>query len=100
MQDDAGLIAALSGAKPPSSMRAPPPPCASSSTARRPTAAATCAPSNLAALRRLAAEAGVGVRGRLYSDALSPPNGPAPTYEAMSRHNVELLVPAMRGDDS
>ncbi len=53
---------------------------------------------NHAAVRRLASEAGVRVRGRLYSDALSPPGGPAPTYEAIFRHNVGLLVPAMRGE--
>jgi zinc/manganese transport system substrate-binding protein len=53
---------------------------------------------NPATLRRIAAEAGVRVRGRLYADALSGPDGPAPTYEAMFRHNVGLLVPAMRGD--
>ncbi|MBY0329085.1 MAG: zinc ABC transporter substrate-binding protein [Acetobacteraceae bacterium] len=51
-----------------------------------------------ATLQRLAQEAGVRVRGRLYADALSPPNGPAPTFEAMVRHNVGLLVPAMRGE--
>jgi len=51
-----------------------------------------------AVLDRLAREAGVRVRGKLYSDALSPPDGPAPSYEAMFRHNVGLLVPAMRGD--
>ncbi|WP_135467738.1 metal ABC transporter solute-binding protein, Zn/Mn family [Crenalkalicoccus roseus] len=51
-----------------------------------------------AALERLAREAGVRVRGRLYADALSPPDGPAPTYEAMFRHNVGLMVPAMRGE--
>jgi zinc/manganese transport system substrate-binding protein len=51
-----------------------------------------------ATLERLAAEAGVRVRGRLYSDALSPPGGPAPTYEQMVRHNVALMVPAMRGE--
>ena len=51
---------------------------------------------NPATLRRVAAEAGVQVGGRLYADALSPPSGPAPTYEAMFRHNVGLLVPAMR----
>ncbi len=50
-----------------------------------------------ATLERLAREAGVTVRGRLYADALSEPAGPAPTYEAMFRHNVGLLVPAMRG---
>lgn len=50
-----------------------------------------------ATLRRVAAEAGVTVGGRLHADALSGPGGPAPTYEAMFRHNVGLMVPAMRG---
>jgi zinc/manganese transport system substrate-binding protein len=53
--------------------------------------------SNPATLRRVAAEAGVTVGGRLYADALSGPSGPAPSYEAMFRHNVGLMVPAMRG---
>ncbi len=48
--------------------------------------------------RRLAEEAGVRITGRLYADALSPPDGPASSYEAMFRHNVGLLVPAMRGN--
>ena len=52
---------------------------------------------NPATLRRLAEEAGVRINGRLYADALSPTDGPAPTYEAMMRHNVGLLVPAMLG---
>jgi zinc/manganese transport system substrate-binding protein len=52
---------------------------------------------NPALLERLAREAGVRVLGRLYADALSDAGGPAPTYEAMFRHNVSLLVPAMRG---
>ena len=52
---------------------------------------------NPATLQRLAQEAGVRVRGRLYADALSAPDGSAATYEAMFRHNVGLLVPAMRG---
>jgi zinc/manganese transport system substrate-binding protein len=55
---------------------------------------------NPAMIRRIAAEAGVQLGGRLYVDALSPPDGPAPTYEAMFRHNVGLLVPAMRGGAS
>lgn len=55
---------------------------------------------NPATLERLAREAGVRVGGRLFADALSSPDGPAPTYEAMLRHNVSLLVPAMRGDAS
>jgi zinc/manganese transport system substrate-binding protein len=53
---------------------------------------------NPATLRRLAAEAGVKVQGQLYADALSAAGGPAPSYVAMFRHNVGLLVPAMRGD--
>ena len=55
---------------------------------------------NPATLDRLAREAGVQVQGRLYADALSEPGGQAPTYEAMFRHNVALLVPAMRGDSA
>lgn len=50
---------------------------------------------NPATLRRLAEEAGVTVQGRLYADALSAPDGPAATYEAMMRHNVTLMVAAM-----
>jgi zinc/manganese transport system substrate-binding protein len=53
--------------------------------------------SNPATLRRIAAETGVAIGGRLYADSLSHPDGAAPTYEAMVRHNVGLLVPAMRG---
>ncbi|MGX9966849.1 metal ABC transporter solute-binding protein, Zn/Mn family [Roseomonas sp. F4] len=52
---------------------------------------------NPSTLTRLAEEAGVRVRGRLFADALSQPDGPAPTYEGMFRHNVGLLVQAMRG---
>jgi zinc/manganese transport system substrate-binding protein len=52
---------------------------------------------NPATLERLAREAGVRVSGRLYADALSTGDGPAPNYEAMIRHNVTLLVRAMRG---
>lgn len=52
---------------------------------------------NPATLQRMAREAGVSVRGRLYADALSGPDGAAASYEAMMRHNVGLLVPAMLG---
>lgn len=52
---------------------------------------------NPATLRRLAQEARVRVSGRLFADALSSADGPAPGYEAMVRHNVGLLVPAMLG---
>lgn len=54
--------------------------------------------SNPATLQRIAQETGVRVRERLFADALSAEAGPAPTYEAMFRHNVSLMVPAMRGD--
>jgi zinc/manganese transport system substrate-binding protein len=52
---------------------------------------------NPAALALLAREAGIPLRGRLYADTLSPPDGPAPSYEAMMRHNLSLLLPALRG---
>ena len=55
---------------------------------------------NPATLRRLAEEAGVRVSGRLYADALSAADGPAASYEAMVRHNVGLLVPAMLGREA
>ena len=54
--------------------------------------------SNPATLQRIAQETGLRVRGRLYADALSAETGPAPTYEAMFRHKLSLMVPAMRGD--
>jgi zinc/manganese transport system substrate-binding protein len=52
---------------------------------------------NPATLQRIAQETGLRVRGRLYADALSTETGPAPTYEAMFRHNLSLMVPAMLG---
>ncbi|MGK7864457.1 metal ABC transporter solute-binding protein, Zn/Mn family [Falsiroseomonas sp. E2-1-a4] len=55
---------------------------------------------NPSTLERLAREAGVAVQGRLYADALSEAAGPAASYEAMFRHNVGVLVPAMRGQAS
>ena len=46
-------------------------------------------------VEEIARESGAVVGPRLYSDALSPPGGPAPTYEAMMRHNVAALVAGM-----
>lgn len=43
----------------------------------------------------LVREAGAVIGGTLYVDALSKADGPAPTYEAMFRHNVPLLRDAM-----
>lgn len=46
--------------------------------------------------RMLARETGAVLGGTVYSDALSPPDGPAPTYLAMLRHNTRLFAAAMR----
>jgi zinc/manganese transport system substrate-binding protein len=46
---------------------------------------------------QIARETGVQMGGELYADALSDADGPAATYLDMMRHNVGLLVPAMRG---
>lgn len=43
----------------------------------------------------LAREAGAVVGGKVYSDSLSPPDGPAPTYLAMLKHNTALFAEAM-----
>jgi zinc/manganese transport system substrate-binding protein len=53
-------------------------------------------PGGQAVMERLAREAGVRPRGRLYADTLSAADGPAPDYESMQRHNLDLLVAAMR----
>jgi len=44
---------------------------------------------------QIARESGGVVGPRLYTDALSGPDGPAPTYEKMMRHNVTALVAGM-----
>jgi zinc/manganese transport system substrate-binding protein len=44
---------------------------------------------------QIARESGAVVGPRLYSDALSGPDGPASTYEKMMRHNVTALVAGM-----
>jgi zinc/manganese transport system substrate-binding protein len=44
---------------------------------------------------QIARESGAVVGPRLYSDALSGPGGPAPSYEKMMRHNVTALVAGM-----
>lgn len=43
----------------------------------------------------IARDIGVKLGPPLYSDALSAVNGPAPTYEAMMRYNVGVLVAGM-----
>ena len=44
---------------------------------------------------QLAREAGAVIGGRLYSDSLSGPTGPAPTYLDMFRHNVGEIAKAV-----
>jgi len=43
-------------------------------------------------LDRVAEEVGVQIAGPLYSDALSGPDGPAPTYLAMMRYNARQIA--------
>jgi zinc/manganese transport system substrate-binding protein len=50
---------------------------------------------NPALVDEVARDAGATVGPRLYSDALSKPDGPAPSYETMMRHNVGALVAGM-----
>jgi zinc/manganese transport system substrate-binding protein len=45
--------------------------------------------------KRIAAESGARIGGTLFSDALSPPDGPAPTYIDMMRHNTKEIVTAL-----
>lgn len=45
--------------------------------------------------QRIAEETGTRIGGRLYSDALSPPDGPAATYIDMMRSNVWALTRAL-----
>ncbi|MEA2791611.1 MAG: zinc/manganese transport system substrate-binding protein [Acetobacteraceae bacterium] len=45
----------------------------------------------------LARETGAVLGGTVYSDALSPPSGPAASYLEMLRHNTTLFAAAMSG---
>jgi zinc/manganese transport system substrate-binding protein len=47
-------------------------------------------------VRQIANATGAEPGGVLYVEALSPPDGPAPTYTAMFRYNVDALVAAMK----
>jgi zinc/manganese transport system substrate-binding protein len=46
-------------------------------------------------LDQIARETGAKIGGELYTDALSPADGPAPTYLDMFRHNVGTLTAAL-----
>lgn len=47
-------------------------------------------------LERIAEDTGAAIGGALYSDALSGPEGPAPTYLAMMRHNAGQVATALQ----
>lgn len=46
-------------------------------------------------IEQIRRETGANIGATLYSDALSPPDGPAATYLAMFRHNVAALTQAL-----
>lgn len=48
-------------------------------------------------IEQIARETGVKPGAVLYSDALSPPDGPAATYLGMMRHNSQAITAAMAG---
>jgi zinc/manganese transport system substrate-binding protein len=48
-------------------------------------------------IEQIARETGAAIGGKLYSDALSEPSGPAATYIDMMRHNVRELAKALGG---
>lgn len=47
-------------------------------------------------LTELSKEAGVAIGGELYSDALSKPSEPAPTYLSMFKYNVETILKSFK----
>ena len=47
-------------------------------------------------MQTIAQETGVPLGGALFSDALSPPDGPAPTYVDMFKNNLPKLVEGMQ----
>jgi zinc/manganese transport system substrate-binding protein len=48
-------------------------------------------------VEQIASEAGLSLGGVLYSDALSPADGPAPSYLDLMRHNAAMIASAIRG---
>jgi zinc/manganese transport system substrate-binding protein len=48
-------------------------------------------------LKQISQETGVKIGGELFSDALSPADGPAPTYVKMFQNNEAQLLSAMSG---
>ena len=48
-------------------------------------------------MQRIAAETGAKIGGKVFSDALSPPDGPAATYVDMMRNNIREFRGALAG---
>ncbi len=46
-------------------------------------------------IQQIARETGARVGGTLFSDSLSAPDGPAPTYIRMMRHNIRTIAEAL-----
>jgi zinc/manganese transport system substrate-binding protein len=46
-------------------------------------------------MQRIAEETGAKIGGKLYSDALSEPSGPAPTYIDMMKNNLKEFSAAL-----
>ena len=51
-------------------------------------------------IEQIARETGARIGGRLYSDALSEPTGPAGTYIAMMKHNISQIEKALAAGPS
>lgn len=51
-------------------------------------------------IQQIARETGARIGGTLYADSLSAPDGPAPTYIDMMRHNATTLWQAMQEPDT
>jgi len=47
-------------------------------------------------IEQIARATGAEPGGELYVESLSPPEGPAPSYLALFRHNVDLMLAAMK----
>lgn len=53
-----------------------------------------------ALVQQISDETGIAIGGRLYSDALSERGGPATSYLAMFRHNLQTLITALNKTDA
>ena len=52
---------------------------------------------NTRLIEQIASETGLKIGGTLYSDALSPADGPAATYIDLMRHNIATIKGAILG---